>query len=225
MDERLSNMLNADVQKYIDRLKEIRDQSSSIAALERDHGPYVPRYIAETDQVEAWLMKARNIIDRLFAETSVQHKAFYAVAEGRVEFATHVLRIKGVLDGIIDDVEGGYAEELVMEITIDILSDVLEQAKELLREGLKDAAAIYGRIALEKHLKTIASNHNINPNQRANKVNDELKGAGIYSQVKWRQFQVWLDIGNKSAHGDFSTSVDDINQMLDGIERFIKLGQ
>lgn len=218
-------MLKADVQKYIDRLKDIRDQSNDIVALERNHGPYSPPYIAETDKVEAWLIKAKNIIDRLFNENTVQYKTFSQVTNGRIEHAYQILRIKGVLDGIIDDVDGGYVEGLVTEITIDLLSDILEQAKGLMQDGLKDAAAIYGRIAIEKHLKNLADNNGVNTNQKATKVNDDLKSRSIYTQVKWREIQFWLDIGNKSAHGDFTSYInDDVNNMLSGIEKFIKFG-
>jgi len=66
---------------------------------------------------------------------------------GRIERASQVLSIKGVLDGIIDDVEGGYINGIITEVTINILADILNQAKLLLREGLKDTAAIYGRIS------------------------------------------------------------------------------
>ena len=144
---------------------------------------------------------------------------------GRIERASQVLSIKGVLDGIIEDVEGGYIDGIVTEITINILEDILYQAKILHREGLKDVSAIYGRISLEKYLKELAEKNNVATNQRANKINDDLKSKDIYTQIKWREIQFWLDIGNKSAHGEFNAFTDDdVKNMLNGVEKFIKDG-
>ncbi len=213
-------MININAKKYIDRLKNIRDEGCGIASLENSFS-----YIEETDRIEAWLISAENIISKLFDLHSIQYRAYRKASMGHIESASQILSIKGVLDGIIADIEGGYIEGLVTEITINILSDILYQAKELLREGLKDVAAIYGRISLEKNLKELAEKNNIASNQRANKINDDLRNKNIYTQIRWREIQVWLDIGNKSAHGEFNDYTNnDVENMLDGVERFIKDG-
>jgi len=71
----------------------------------------------------------------------------------------------------------------------------------------------------------LADKNNTASNQRANKINDDLKSKEIYTQIKWREIQFWLDIGNKSAHGEFNAFTDDdVKNMLNGVEKFIKDG-
>jgi len=110
-------------------------------------------------------------------------------------------------------------------IAADLFSSVLEQADHLLVSGFKDPAAVLGRIVLEKTLRHLAERERVgNPAQdKASRLNDELRKAGLYPQPVWRQVQVWLDIGNSAAHGAFDNyDESQVSKMLEWIREFAK---
>jgi flavin-dependent dehydrogenase len=79
-----------------------------------------------------------------------------------------------------------------------------EQAKGLLESGHTVPAAVLGRIVLERWLRDQAEKAGIEvaKDAKASMVNESLKRASIFTTPKWRQVQVYLDIGNAAAHGD-----------------------
>lgn len=122
----------------------------------------------------------------------------------------------------MDDLENGFLIGQEFLLAGEIFDSVLEEAKELLNAGYKDPAAILGRVVLEDSLRRLARQEQLDDTQKATKLNDDLKKAGRYNQVQWRQIQVWLDVGNNAAHGKFDQySKEQVKEHIEGIERFI----
>ena len=127
-----------------------------------------------------------------------------------------------MLIGSLDDLENEFLLGQELLIAGEIFDSVLEEAKELLNTEHKDPAAILGRVVLEDSLRRLALQEQLDDSQKATKLNDELKKAGRYNQVQWRQIQVWLDIGNNAAHGKFDQyDKEQVKEQIEGIERFI----
>jgi len=79
----------------------------------------------------------------------------------------------------------------------------LEQADALLKAAHKVPAAVLVRVALERWIRDQAEKAGIPgfDSQKPSRLNDDLKGNGIFSKPKWGQVQSVLHLGNSSAHG------------------------
>ena len=107
-------------------------------------------------------------------------------------------------------------------IASEVFDSLLEEAKYLNEHHFKDSAAILCRVVIEDTLKRLARKESIDDSQKASKLNDDLKSAGVINQPQWRQNQTWLDIGNDAAHGKFDTYDETkVNSMIEGIKIFL----
>ena len=115
------------------------------------------------------------------------------------------------LRGIIRALRRDYDKDLVRSfeqlVHASLFSDLLEQAEHLLAERYLLPAAVITGSVLEEHLRKLATLAGISlveakgHHVKTSALNDQLKVAQVYSQVKWRQNQVWIDVRNEAAHG------------------------
>ena len=132
-----------------------------------------------------------------------------------------VLPIVGLLEGCRNDLQGGFLKRQEVLLSAALFDNVLEQAEHLVAAGHKDPAAVLGRVVLEDSLRRIADEEGLDATKKASALNDDLKGAGRYSQPQCRLVQAWLDIGNAAAHGDFDKyEASDVARMLEDVRRF-----
>jgi len=216
--------VNSTQKHYVARLQELIDQSKEIEALVNYSGEeyFVLSYIEDQALLNAWLIKIKSIIEATFGKTSPYFKGLRELTEKDIHEKSQINAIKGLLIGSLDDLENGFLIGQEFLIAGEIFDSVLEEAKELLNAGYKDPAAILGRVVLEDSLRRLAPQEQLDDTQKATKLNDDLKKAGRYNQVQWRQIQVWLDVGNNAAHGKFDQySKEQVNEQIEGIERFI----
>ena len=107
-------------------------------------------------------------------------------------------------------------------IKAEILSgDVLEEATELSNAGYKDPACVLAGVALETTLKELC-HQNSTPLGKMDKMNADLKKAGVYNLAKQKQITAWAGLRNSAAHGAWGDyNGDDVEAMISGVERFI----
>jgi hypothetical protein len=222
----MQKMLNPKQKRYADRLRQLIVEGNSVALLESPSG--VGPYIKDRNVIilQAWLTKVVNILETVFGPESPQYRQFENILPSAgvrlVEHSYDVYPIIGVLSGALDDLENGYLLGQEFIIADELFDSILDQSKQLLQSGYKDPAAMLARVVLEDALKRLARSVKIDDNQKASKINDELKGIGIYPQTQWRFIQVWLDVGNAAAHGKFSEySDDDVKKFIEGVEKFL----
>lgn len=111
-------------------------------------------------------------------------------------------------------------------VQADIFDNELESAKELTKKGfIRGAGAIAG-VVLEKHLFQVCNNHKIKitkKNPSISDFNDKLKSANVYETPTWRKIQHLGDIRNLCDHNkEKEPEIDEINDLIDGVEKFIK---
>jgi hypothetical protein len=85
----------------------------------------------------------------------------------------------------------------------------------LLQQGYKDPAAVVAGSVLEEHLRQLCQKNGIAIVQggavpkKADTLNSDLAGAGIYSKLDQKSVTAWLDLRNKAAHGKYSEYTQD----------------
>jgi len=218
-------MLSPKLKRYSDRIRELIDEGQAVAKLERPSS--VGPFIQGEDQirVQAWAVNIRNIIQTTFGSESPQFHQLKILTNDGVKHLEHsydIHPIVGLLTGALSDLEKGFFIKQEFIIAGEVFDSVLEQAKYLNKAGHKDPAAILARVVLEDALKRIARSEEINVNQKASQINDELKKIERYPQSQWRLVQAWLDVGNAAAHGRFNEyDAKAVDKLLEDIERFL----
>jgi len=139
--------------------------------------------------------------------------------------------LKGVLDGLYQDLKAGYLKSFSELIHADIFSDYIEMAEYLLEEEYKDPAAVITGSTLEEHLRKLCIKNGIDIEimskgklrpKKADSLNSELAKQKVYSKLDQKSVTAWLDLRNKAAHGNYSEYNDNqVNQMIIGVRDFI----
>jgi hypothetical protein len=207
------------------RLRQLIDEGPLIAKREKPSS--VGPYIQDQDVVplQAWLVRVTNIIDTTFGLESPHSRHLRELMPDGPRLIQHshdVFPIIGLLEGALDDLEGGFLQRQSLLIAGEVFDTILDQAQHLLESGYKDPGAMLGRVVLEDALRRIAPGSGVDPLLKPSRINDELKAAGRYPQPQWRLIQAWLDIGNSAAHGLFDKfTQEQVADMLQGITRFL----
>jgi hypothetical protein len=214
-------MLSPKQQKYADRIGELIIEGHRVSTLERGRvsqtGVMPSTYMSDEAAVHAWMSKTENILTSVFGAQSTQVNHYQALTH-RTGTANSLVvrRIVGLLSGAKSDLENGFLIGQEFLIAADVFDSLLEQARHLNENGFKDCAAVLARVALEDALKRLARANGVAIVGLANRINDDLKGSGVFSQPQWRLNQACLDVGNAAAHGDFNTySKEDVAQRID----------
>lgn len=87
-------------------------------------------------------------------------------------------------------------------------------ASHLLDEGYKDPAAVMIGGVLEEHLRqlclkndiaisTLSQRDNKELPKKADRMNSDLAGAGVYNKLYQKSVISWLDLRNKAAHAEY----------------------
>ena len=115
---------------------------------------------------------------------------------------------RGILNSIKNEIENGWLTSLKGLVSAEIFSDFLEMADHLLKENYKDPAAVMIGSVLEEHLRQLCNKNSIPTEdsksgrpKKADLLNSELAGAGVYNKLDQKNVTAWLDLRNKAAHG------------------------
>jgi len=139
--------------------------------------------------------------------------------------------LKGVLDGLYQDLKAGYLKSFSELVHADIFSDYIEMAEYLLEEGYKDPAAVITGSTLEEHLRKLCIKNGIDIEtmsrgklepKKADRMNGELAKEKVYSKLELKSVTAWLDLRNKAAHGKYDEyNENQVKQMIMGVRDFI----
>ena len=133
----------------------------------------------------------------------------------------------GILKALRADYIAGYFQTVQELIHADIFSDFLEMAEYLLDKEYKDPSAVLIGGVLEEHLRKLCQKNNISTisndrPKKADAMNTELYTKGIYSKLDQKNVTAWLDLRNKSAHGQYDEyTKEQVNLMLMGVRDFL----
>lgn len=120
------------------------------------------------------------------------------------------------LDTALADIEGTLQAAL--------LDDELGAAKELLKAQHLRSAGVVAGVVLERHLKSVISNHKIGFSKKLQiaNLNDALKEARVYDVPRWRQIQRLGDIRNLCGHdGEREPTRDEVEGLIRETEEII----
>jgi hypothetical protein len=130
-----------------------------------------------------------------------------------------------------EEIAGGWLRKLRGLLAAEILADFTEMALHLLEGGFHDAAAVIVGSTLEEHLRQLAGGAgvdvtlNIGPDvvpKKADRLNNDLASAGVYSKLDQKSVTAWLDLRNKAAHGKYKEySREQVALMHQGVLDFM----
>lgn len=140
-------------------------------------------------------------------------------------------KIIGLVQALYEDLAGDYLSSVTELIRGEVFSDFLEQGEYLLEKGYKDAAAVIAGSTLENHLKKLCQKSGIEISiqkenkkiqKKANTLKDDLAKNNIISKTDQKQLTFWLDIRNKSAHGEYEHyTKEQVELFILGLRNFI----
>ncbi len=170
--------------------------------------------------------------DSMYAKNAHAHVRVYMLDGGLQSLhAFNIKSLGGVVSALREDVAEGFLLSARELIHGEVFSDFLEMADFLLSEGYKDAAAVMGGGVLEEHLRQLCAKHGIDSEfmsgnqtkpKKANRLNDDLATANVYSKLHQKNVTAWLDLRNKAAHAEYNAYIDqDVALMLQGVRNFI----
>jgi hypothetical protein len=122
------------------------------------------------------------------------------------------------LDSILWNIRGA--------LQADLFDDELSAAEDLFKKGHLRAAGALAGVTLERHLATVAENHEVKiskKNPTIADLNETLKTAEVYDVPDWRFIQRLGDIRNLAVHNkDREPTKDEIDDLIKGTQKIIK---
>jgi hypothetical protein len=143
-----------------------------------------------------------------------------------------VERSLGVLRAIQGEIAGGWLFTVKGRVTAEIFADYMEMAEYLLESigNGKDPAAVIAGSTLEEHLRQLCRKNGMPVAQqknrtdvylKADRLNNDLKTANVYTELDHKNVTAWLDLRNKAAHGRYGEyNADQVKGMIAGITEF-----
>ena len=183
--------------------------------------------------ISSLITRIKAIVKRITGNDSEYYKhieeifVLYEKYEDNVKLSP----LKGVLDGLYQDLKAGYLKSFSELIHADIFSDYIEMAEYLLEEGYKDPAAVITGSTLEEHLRKLCIKNGIDieimssgklRSKNADGMNSDLAKQGVYTKLEQKNVTAWLGLRNNAAHGKYSEYNDNqVKQMIMGVRDFI----
>ena len=155
-------------------------------------------------EARKWEGIISNLLEVRFRANSKYSKDFLSALSTRQDsgdyYKENMELAIGVLEYIYDALKEGLTEDLFYQRELLIFSDLLQQAYEFLDKGLKDAAAIYGRIVLEITIREFASKNNIQDSS-FDQLIIRLRTEKIIHQPFETSLRANYKIGSLAVHG------------------------
>lgn len=179
------------------------------------------------------ITRIKAIVKRITGNDSEYYKRIKEifVKYDKLNDYTKLKPLKGVLDGLYQDLKAGYLKSFSELIHANIFSDYIEMAEYLLEEGYKDPAAVITGSTLEEHLRKLCIKNGIDIEimskgklrpKKADSLNSELAKQGVYSKLELKSVTAWLDLRNKAAHGKYSEyNENQVKELILGVRDFI----
>jgi len=184
----------------LEKLEALISEGNSLGnKLEELSPPKRKRYFP---QGVKWRGTAFNLLNLRFGNNSYYYQDFNEALDSDYTFdGADILRSVGVLEYIHDAIKCGLTDDLYYKNEIIIFSDILEQASDFLKNGLKLAAAIYGRIVLETTIMEFSKKNNIHK-PKFDPTIIELRKRGLIQSPFEIALRSNYKIGSLAAHGN-----------------------
>lgn len=159
-----------------------------------------------------FVTRARAVIHRVAGTPSPYVDQCEQIAKGEQYPGFIAIHLVGVVESLRTDVAAGYLQSQRELVHGELFADFLEMSQHLLDEGYKDAAAVIAGSSLEAHLRQLCTKAGIDlaiqsgPDvipKKADRLNADLAGAGVYGKLDLKNVTAWLDLRNKAAHGNY----------------------
>jgi hypothetical protein len=203
---------------------------------------------------ESWYTRALGVITQVIPERIEDFRQAYKL-ERRKEITPETYTISDYLMGLsidrgglqIFDTRAVFHIKVVRQIAIlqaaketapsalrdirtvlqsELIDNDLDGAKELLKANHLRAAGVVVGVALEAHLKAVATRRSITIKKKhptLGDLNDELRKHGVYDVPMWRLLQRLADIRNLCGHSkDRDPTKPEVDDLIAGAEKVTK---
>lgn len=187
--------------------------------------------VISNTKVREMKTRAMAAIERVGWRKSVYYEQAQSIIAETDHDYIHLYKLIGVLESLSADIKAGYLQSVAELIHGEIFGDFLEMAEYLAKAGYKDAAAVIAGSTLESHLRQLClksgiatettTKSGVKP-KKAELMNSELAGAGIYTKLDQKNVTAWLGLRNDAAHGNYgSYSNEQVSLMIPSIRDFL----
>ena len=202
-----------------------------------EEGNYLIREKGSSADYEAFFTKSLSLTNTVFHGSERGLKIEKRISHHLDEWipSAAVVYIKGILQGLKDDYENGFLDNLEERIVANISADYMTQVEGLLDEGQPGqydhvpGAVLCGAV-LEDALRRLCERQTPQvptdtPNGRPKALNaliQDLQKANAFNKLKAQQLRGWAQVRNSAAHGKFNEfSRDDVELMVKGVKNFL----
>jgi len=198
---------------------------SAYADMERNSYQDIDRLENEIE-AQSLLSRAIAAIHRISGNSS-SYSAEVDRVRKEYHHTRHTYLIIGVVKALREDVNAGYLRSLAEIVHAEVFADFIDMASHLLSNGYKDAAAVIIGSTLEVHLKKLAVKNGVDTDVdgkpiKAERINQEMVRANVYTVLDQKSVTAWLDLRNKAAHGDYNEySLVQVKLLIASVQDFI----
>lgn len=162
-------------------------------------------FIVDEAALTGWKLSATNVLRRVVDIGSHYDEGLIDAGKpsGFQTNADELKKMLAVLREFEDDLKEDQLANVEALVSAQVFGDFLEQAEYLLAENYFVAAAVIAGAVLEEHLRKLCANFDIIPPARAtlNWLNDALKKAEAYNEIRRKEIALLAAIRNDAAHG------------------------
>jgi hypothetical protein len=169
-----------------------------------------------------------STIDRLAPSGSHHKRNLETVLAQKDHAYSHLKQLKGALSALRREYELDYLQSFAELVRADTFASFLEMASHLHDQEYKDAAAVIAGSVLEQHLRELCNKNSIavvdanGKSKKADSLNTELAGQGVYSKLNQKDVTAWLGLRNEAAHGNYGAyTAAQVRLMIDAVTNFM----
>ena len=182
-------------------------------------------YYVDAEALTEWRIKAGNLLVKACGPESTHYQSFKIIEKKSGVWSnyynTTYKPLRAIFRAAKEDFEGGYVVSIKSLIQAEVFESQLEQAEELLSSGYDLAAAVTAGVVLETGLRELCDRNSI-PYGKLDKMNADLRKAGVYNKLQQKRITALADIRNSAAHGrvqDFKK--EDVEMMIRDVTQFL----
>ena len=210
-------------EQILSQLKALIGRYRALRARDQAESRYLPGR-----QRTALLTSAQAAIERFAPPASPYVTNCRGVLESDSGAEYQLECLMGIVEALRHDYESGALAPIQDLIRAEVFDDFLEMAEHLLEMGYKDPAAVLTGGVLEQQLRKLCSRADISAehdakHKKADTLNAELAGKGIYGKLDQKSVTSWLDLRNKAAHADYAAyATEQVRLMVLGVRDFLR---
>ena len=135
--------------------------------------------------------------------------------------------LKGILEGLKQDILDNLLVSYEEMIIADIFSDFMDMAEYFIKKKYKIPSAVILGGVLEEHLRKLSVKNGLKIKEgkkfiQADTLNVNLRKNETYNLTQAKIVTSWLDISNNAAHANYDDfSNEQVKNMLDGMLDFL----